>query len=70
MTEAWQKDTVMKQMGSLWRSSKSRLLSKVRATKSKTERLELKATNIQSVTAWNNWVKKKTNVDFEVVYIF
>ncbi|XP_020881431.1 uncharacterized protein LOC110228397 isoform X2 [Arabidopsis lyrata subsp. lyrata] len=37
-----------KQMGCLWRASKSRLVTAVRAAKSKTERLKLKPSNIHS----------------------
>ena len=68
MKEDYQKDTVFKQMGNLWRASKSRLVTAVRAANSKTERLKLKPSNIQSVTAWNAWVKIKTSSDFKVVY--
>lgn len=55
------------QMGCLWRASKSRLLSTIRKS-SKKQVLELKPSNIQSTTAWKNWVKKKTDEAFEVVY--
>jgi len=35
LKEVWQKETVFKQMGCLWRSSKSRLVSEVRAAKTR-----------------------------------
>ena len=64
----WQKDGVFKQMGCVWRSSKSKLTTKVRAVKSKTDLLSLKPSNIQSVTPWNAWVKNRKTTAFKVVY--
>jgi len=68
LKENWQKDVVFKPMGYVWRSSKSKLTTKVRAVKSKTDLLSLKPSNIQSVTAWNAWVKNKKTTAFKVVY--
>jgi len=68
LTEAWQKDAVFKQMGCVWRSSKSKLTTKVRVVKSKADLLSLKPSNIQSVTAWNSWVKNRKTTAFKVVY--
>jgi hypothetical protein len=59
LKEDWQKDAVFKQMGCVWRSSKSKLTTKVRAVKNKTDLLSLKPSNIQYVTAWNAWVKNR-----------
>lgn len=39
LKQDWQRDIVFMQMGCLWRDSKSRLVSKVRDTKSKSQRL-------------------------------
>ncbi|CAL9237585.1 unnamed protein product [Arabidopsis halleri] len=59
LTEDWQKDCVFKQMGCVWRASKSKLTAKVRAVKSKAQLLKLKPSNIESVSAWNAWVKNR-----------
>lgn len=49
LTEEWQKDVVFKQMGCLWRASKSRLSSQVRATKKRLNfrKLSLATYNLQ-----------------------
>ncbi|XP_010466663.1 PREDICTED: uncharacterized protein LOC104746827 isoform X2 [Camelina sativa] len=65
VTEDWQKQALLKQMGGLWRSSKSKLLRKVRAAKTKLKVLQLKPSNIPSVAVWNNWVKSQTNSKFQ-----
>ena len=49
--------------------SKSKLLTKVHSAKSKQQILSLKPSNIQSVTAWTNWVKTKTSTASKVVYV-
>ena len=67
LKEEWQKDVVFKQMGCLWRASKSRLSSKVRATKNKAQLQIIKPSNIQSATAWNNWVKGRCTTAFKVI---
>lgn len=68
MTEDWQKDCVFKQMGCVWRASKSKLTAKVRAVKSKAQLLKLKPSNIESVSAWNAWVKNRNTSAFKVQY--
>ncbi|XP_010494867.1 PREDICTED: uncharacterized protein LOC104771944 [Camelina sativa] len=67
VSKDWQKDCIFKQMGSTWRASKSKLLTKVRSAKSKQHVLNLKPDNIQSVTAWTNWVKSRTSTSFKAV---
>ncbi|XP_022562393.1 uncharacterized protein LOC111208002 [Brassica napus] len=57
LTEEWQKDAVFKQMGCLWRASKSRLTSIVRSIKYKSQIQKMKPSNIQSSSAWNSWVQ-------------
>ena len=69
MSKDWQKDCVFKQMGCIWRASKSKLLKDVRSASSKQEVLSLKPGNIQSVAAWSNWVKSKTSTSFKVMCI-
>lgn len=66
MTEKFQKDSVFKQMGNIWRSAKSRTVRLVRAIGSKEQLINLKPNNINSVTAWMNWVKMKKGKEFKV----
>lgn len=68
LKEEWQKDSVFKQMGCLWRSGKSRLVSQLRNAKSSTERAALKPSNIRSVQVWSAWVKSRTSSVFKVKY--
>ncbi|CAL9238612.1 unnamed protein product, partial [Arabidopsis halleri] len=63
--EEWQKDSVFKQMGCIWRSSKSKLLGLVRDAKSSTERIKLKPSNIPSIPVWNSWIKSRTSTAFK-----
>ncbi|XP_048628411.1 uncharacterized protein LOC125598168 [Brassica napus] len=65
LKEEWQKDSVFKQMGCLWRSGKSRLVSQLRNAKSSTERAALKPSNIRSVQVWSAWVKSRTSSVFK-----
>ncbi|CAE5962892.1 unnamed protein product [Arabidopsis arenosa] len=67
LTEDWQKDCVFKQMGYVWRASKSKLTAKVRAVKSKAQLLKLKPSNIDSVSAWNAWVKNRNTSAFKEI---
>ncbi|XP_010422636.1 PREDICTED: uncharacterized protein LOC104707891 [Camelina sativa] len=67
VSKDWQKDCIFKQMGYTWRASKSKLLTKVRSAKSKQHVLNLKPDNIQSVTAWTNWVKSRASTSFKAV---
>ncbi|KAG7536624.1 MFS transporter superfamily [Arabidopsis suecica] len=67
LTEDWQKDCVFKQMGCVWRASKSKLTTKVRAVKSKAQLLKLKPSNIESVSAWNAWVKNRNTSAFKEI---
>ncbi|CAA7022577.1 unnamed protein product [Microthlaspi erraticum] len=65
LTEEWQKESVLKQMGGLWKCSKSRLTKQVRSTRCKMALKKLKPTNVQSVAAWNNWVKHRVSPAFK-----
>ncbi|CAN6847015.1 unnamed protein product, partial [Brassica oleracea] len=58
LIEDWQKACVFKQMGCIWRASKSRLVSQIRSA-SRTIIPTLKPSNIQSMAEWNKWVKSK-----------
>ena len=68
LIEDWQKACVFKQMGCIWRASKSRLVSQIRSA-SRTIIPTLKPSNIQSMAEWNKWVKSKTTDEFKVVNV-
>ncbi|KAG7556924.1 hypothetical protein ISN44_As11g029270 [Arabidopsis suecica] len=65
LKEDWQKEAVFKQMGGLWRAAKSKLVTKVRSTKSKVDLQQLKPSNVQCTSAWNSWVKNKCTAAFK-----
>lgn len=67
LNEDWHKRVILGQMCNLWRSSKSRLVAKIRNLKSKSEILELKPTNIPCASAWMSWVKSKQSKAFQVM---
>ncbi|GMN19561.1 hypothetical protein TIFTF001_039840 [Ficus carica] len=48
----WQQDYIFKQMGELWRASKSRLVTKLGGAPNNEERLKLKPDNIKSNVEW------------------
>ena len=62
----WQQDYIFKQMGELWRASKSRLVTKLRDAPNNEERLKLKPDNIKSNVEWKAFVREKTSVEFTV----
>lgn len=64
--EEWQKAVIIKQLGSLWRAGKSRLVTEVRAAKTAADRLALKPSNIPSIQIWNSWVRSKCSTNFKV----
>ncbi|XP_056844328.1 uncharacterized protein LOC130496344 [Raphanus sativus] len=64
LQEEWHKAVIFKQLGSLWRAGKSRLVSQVRAAKTAAERLKLKPSNVPSIQVWNTWVRSKTTSSF------
>ncbi|KAG7542144.1 Transposase-associated domain [Arabidopsis thaliana x Arabidopsis arenosa] len=65
LNEVWHKEAILGQMNHIWRSSKSKLVTKVRATKSKVEIQQIRPSNIPSTSDWNAWVKKKTSTAFK-----
>ena len=67
LDEEWQKQIVFKSMGSLWRASKSRLVSKILEAKNEEERLRLQPTCIQSKAEWRRFVNQKTSPEFKVI---
>ncbi|CAA7042281.1 unnamed protein product [Microthlaspi erraticum] len=66
LQEEWQKQAVFRQMGCLLQAYKSRLVRELLATKSHSQRLKLKPSNIQSMSKWMNWVKSRTSKEFKV----
>lgn len=65
----WQKAVIFKQLGSLWRAGKSRLVPQVRAAKTAAERIDLKPSNIRSIQVWNSQVRSKNTTTFTVNYL-
>ncbi|XP_024016388.1 uncharacterized protein LOC112089864 [Eutrema salsugineum] len=55
---------VIKQMGCIWRASKSRLVSQIKSCKNNAERLKLRPKNIPPAE-WRKFVKAKTSAAFE-----
>ncbi|KAL0689760.1 hypothetical protein Bca4012_089438 [Brassica carinata] len=64
LQKEWQKACIFKQLGSLWRAGKSKLVSQVRAARTAAERLDLKPINVPSIHLWNSWVRSKTTTTF------
>ncbi|KAL5549202.1 hypothetical protein UlMin_004433, partial [Ulmus minor] len=61
----WQKDWCMKEMAELWRTSKSRLVSKLNKLPNDEQRLQLKPHNIKSEAEWRAFVQEKTSEKFQ-----
>lgn len=55
----------MKQMGCIWRASKSRLVNQILNAENHIERLKLRPDNIQ-LAEWKKFVKEKTSKEFRV----
>ncbi|CAE6069698.1 unnamed protein product [Arabidopsis arenosa] len=64
--EEHQKTAVLKQMGCLWRSWKSRLLTQIRQANTNQQRMKLRPKNV-SPFEWHKLVKIKTSKEFKVV---
>ncbi|CAA7051756.1 unnamed protein product [Microthlaspi erraticum] len=61
---AYEKAAVMKQMGCLWRASKSRLVKQINKAKNHANRMKLRPDNIPT-PEWRKFVKQKTSVEFK-----
>ncbi|RIA04185.1 hypothetical protein BRARA_K01611 [Brassica rapa] len=61
----YEKAAVMKQMGCIWRASKSRLVNQILNAENHIERLKLRPDNIQ-LAEWKKFVKEKTSKEFRV----
>ncbi|XP_022573719.2 uncharacterized protein LOC111215012 isoform X2 [Brassica napus] len=66
MDEDFKKAAVFKQMGCLWRASKSRLVTSVRKAPTIKARMSLQPNNV-STAEWRKFVKEKTSQAFKVV---
>lgn len=55
----------MKQMGCLWRASKSRLVNQIIKADNNAERMNLRPDNVP-VAEWRKFVKAKTSKEFKV----
>lgn len=58
----------MKQMGCLWRASKSRLVKQIRKAKNHADRMKLRPDNIP-IPEWRKFVKQKTSMEFKVIKV-
>lgn len=56
----------MKQMGCLWRASKSRLVKQIRDAQNQSDRMKLRPDNIPTAE-WRKFVKLKTSQEFKVI---
>lgn len=66
LDEEYQKTAVLKQMGCLWRSSKSRLVKEIIKGKTNQQRMNLRPKNVNPAD-WRKFVKIKTSNEFKVL---
>ncbi|KAK0599675.1 hypothetical protein LWI29_007508 [Acer saccharum] len=66
VNEGWQKDYIFKEMGELWRASKSRIVSKLRKAPNEEERVKLRPGNIKTTSDWKEFLKLKNSADFKL----
>ncbi|CAA7048696.1 unnamed protein product [Microthlaspi erraticum] len=64
LDEAYQKTLVLKQMGCLWRSSKSRVVKEIMEATNNQQRMNLRPKNVTPVD-WRKFVKIKTSQSFK-----
>ncbi|KAG7567797.1 Transposon En/Spm-like [Arabidopsis thaliana x Arabidopsis arenosa] len=64
--EEYQKTALLKQMGCLWRSWKSSLVTRIKEAKTNQQRMNLRPKNV-SPFEWRKFVKLKTSKEFKVV---
>ena len=62
----WEKSYIFKAMADLWRTSKSRLVTKISNAPNKQERFKLRPDNIKSEVEWRAFVREKTSSEFKV----
>ncbi|XP_020871070.1 uncharacterized protein LOC110225627 [Arabidopsis lyrata subsp. lyrata] len=66
LDEEFQKVAVLKQMGNLWRSYKSRIVRDINGATNNQQRMNLRPNNINPAD-WQKFVKIKTSASFKVV---
>ncbi|KAL0815353.1 hypothetical protein Bca101_071797 [Brassica carinata] len=64
LDEDYQKSVVLRQMGCLWRASKSRLVTQIKSKATNQERMNLRPKNVNHVE-WRKFVKCKTSSAFK-----
>ncbi|CAA7043014.1 unnamed protein product [Microthlaspi erraticum] len=62
----YEKEFVLKQMGCLWRSSKSRVVGKIMKAKNNAERMQLRPKNVP-IADWRKFIKAKTSAEFKAI---
>ncbi|XP_056862991.1 uncharacterized protein LOC130510571 [Raphanus sativus] len=62
----YQRDALLKHMGALWRSSKSRLVTQINDSENNQQRMKLRPKNVPPVE-WRKFVKLKTSQEFKVL---
>ncbi|KAJ0097265.1 hypothetical protein Patl1_28596 [Pistacia atlantica] len=55
----------VQEMGALWRTSKSRLVSNIKMVKNEEERMALKLDNIKSISEWKKFMEEKLGPKFK-----
>lgn len=63
--EDYQRVSVLKQMGGLWRASKSRLVTQINQSDNNQQRMQLRPKNVPPIE-WRKFVKLKTSKEFKV----
>ena len=67
LDEEWQKVPILRQMGCIWRCSKSKLVDKLLKAKNTEERLRLKPDNVKTMKEWKRFVESRTSNEFKVI---
>ncbi|CAA7049416.1 unnamed protein product [Microthlaspi erraticum] len=66
LDEDYQRKSVLKQLGCLWRSSKSRLVTQILEATNNQQRMNLRPKNVSPID-WRKFVKLKTSQEFKAV---
>ena len=62
------KEIHLSDMGKIWRTSKCRMVERIKKAESEQERMSLKPDNIVSIAEWKAFVREKLNKTFEVIF--
>ena len=66
LDEEFQRIDVLKQMGNLWRSYKSRIVKDINEAANNQQRMNMRPMNV-SPTDWRKFVKFKTSTAFKIL---